>query len=178
MQNKHSWLAFVAVVVMVNAQAADDTLSSINIGELGKVQSQTILYKAMAERRDAQRKAEGQSLDDFLPNGTIPAGQPLAVQGEPLSEDSRLPVVAGITGSNQRLRATVLHRGTTFDTRVGSDLPGGFKVHQITLEGVVLSRGGKLYPLGFSNRQSSLEPSNSLRPASQPFNLPGQLPGQ
>lgn len=179
MPNKHHWMALAAVLAMANAHAADESLSSINIGELGRVQSQTILYKAKAERAEAQQKAEGSFPDSLLPAAGIPSGQTFTPPIESTHQESGLPVVKAITGSSQRLRATLLYSGgAEFDIAIGSKLPDGFSVHQLTLDGVVLSRGGKLYPLGFANRISSAGTTTGIRTGAQPFNLPGQLPGQ
>jgi type IV pilus biogenesis protein PilP len=179
MPNKRNWMALAAALAMANAHAADESLSSINIGELGRVQSQTILYKAMAERREAQQKAEVNISDSLPPAVEMPGGQTPTPPVETSSQESSLPVVKAITGSSQRLRATLLYSGgAEFDTTIGSKLPGGFSVHQLTLDGVVLSRRGQLYPLGFSNRISSAGSTTGIRTAAQPFNLPGQVPGQ
>lgn len=179
MPNKHRWMALAAVLALANAHAADESLSSINIGELGRVQSQTILYKAMAERREAQQKAQGDFPDSLLPAAVVPSGQTFTPPVEASPQESGLPVVKAITGSSQRLRATLLYSGgAEFDTAIGSKLPGGFSVHQLTLDGVVLSRGGQLYPLGFSNRISGAGSTTGIRTAAQPYNLPGQVPGQ
>jgi len=186
MRNKPIWHVFTALLVLtasmtsVTAHAAEEKLSGINVGELGRVQSDTILLKAKAERTKALREAgEGSDLDSFLPStGSFPSPQVPTPVSETPRQDSRLPVVQAITGSPQRLRANLLYSGGyEFNAGVGSELPDGYRVQQITLEGVVLSRKGERFPLGFSKRAPSSD-SVGAQTGARPFNLPGQLPGQ
>lgn len=187
MRNKPTWQFFTALLTLTAsmtsaiAHADEATLSGINVGELGRVQSDTILLKAKAERAKAQREAEGGSdLDSFLPStGSSPTLQVPNPLSEAPRQDSRLPVVRAITGSPQRLRANLLYSGGyEFDVAVGSELPDGYRVQQITLEGVVLTRKGERFPLGFSKRAPSSHSATGAQTATRPFNLPGQLPGQ
>lgn len=183
MRNKPIWQLFTALLALtsVTAHAAEETLSGINVGELGRVQSDTILLKAKAERAKALRDSkDGSDLDSSLPStGSFPTPQVPAPVSEAPRQNSRLPVVQAITGSPQRLRANLLYTGGyEFNAGVGSELPDGYRVHQITLEGVVLSRKGERFPLGFSKRAPSSDSATGGQTSTRPFNIPGQLPGQ
>ena len=94
-----------------------------------------------------------------------------------------LPVVKAIFGSAKRLRATLLYSsGFEVDADASArELPGGFRVANLTVDSVTLEREGKRYPLGFSNvppgsASSGNNPiSSSIPPASM---LPGLIQGQ
>lgn len=187
MRNKPFRQLFTALLILsasmtsITTHAADETLSGINVGELGRVQSDTILFKAKAERLKALREAEGgHDLDNYLPStGLHPTPQLPTTVSEAPRPASRLPVVRAITGSPQRLRANLLYSsGYEFNAGVGSELPDGYRVHQITLEGVVLSRKGERFPLGFSKRAPSSDSATGAQTGTPSFNLSGQLPGQ
>ena len=171
MRNNLSLLFLACWLPITSALAAVPDLSGINVGELGKVQSETILLKAQAERTNAQLEAHG-----ILPNAPQPVAQfpapgltPTMTATSPGLRQSALPVVKEISGSGQKLRASLIYAdGSEVDAKPGSELPNGFRVQQITLDGVVLSKEGKQYPLGFGNRVVS-QPQQSL---------PGLMPGQ
>ncbi|WP_374439838.1 type IV pilus biogenesis protein PilP [Pseudomonas panipatensis] len=190
MRNKHFWLAASICFVLTNAWADDASLSGISVGELGKVQSETILLKAKAERLKAERESNGEdtsSRTQQAPNGFPGAfmqqpTQPAAPSPSRASTEPDLPVVRAITGSSRRLQATLLFSsGYELDASAGKELPGGYRVSQITLDGVFLEREGKHYPLGFSDRPPSpaLQPlqQNSAVQQSLPA-LPGLVPAQ
>ena len=171
MRNNLSLLFLACWLPITSALAAVPDLSGINVGELGKVQSETILLKAQAERTNAQLEANG-----ILPNAPQPVAQfpapgltPTMTATSPGLRQSALPVVKEISGSGQKLRASLIYAdGSEVDAKPGRELPNGFRVQQITLDGVVLSKEGKQYPLGFGNRVVS-QPQQSL---------PGLMPGQ
>lgn len=133
---------------------ADD--SGISVGELSAVQSETYLLKAQAEREKARRSIDGESTTAAAP--IQPLYQP-QTDGPTYARPSvapglGLPVVRLISGSSQALRATLLYSGG-YEVEASAkypDLPGGYKLAKISLESVVISKAGKLYPLGFSNQ--------------------------
>lgn len=170
MRNNFSLILLTLWMPIAGAQTATD-LSAISVGELGKVQSETILLKAKAERAKAELEANGtlpsppQPVTQFPTVGLTPA----MTATSPGPRQSALPVVKEISGSGQKLRASLIYSdGSELDAKPGSELPNGFRVQQITLDGVVLTKEGKRYPLGFGNRVVS-QPQQSL---------PGLLPGQ
>ncbi|MCI1021417.1 type IV pilus biogenesis protein PilP [Pseudomonas putida] len=165
-----------------NAFAAPSDLSAISIGELGKIQSETILLKAKAERAKAEREVNGeatvspQTASSGLSN-PFPISQPmqhLPPESKPASHVD-LPVIKAITGTSQKMQAALLYSsGVEVDAFTGRELPGGYRVAQITLDGVTLESKGKRYPLGFSNQAPSaaIQPPALSQPASV---LPGML---
>ena len=167
--------------------AAENGVSGVNVGELAVVQSQTILFKAQAERAAAERSintedshSTAQPSTSFLPQGSLPP--PMSVIRATDSQQE-LPVVKAIFGSARRLRATLLYSsGFEVDADASArELPGGFRVANLTVDSVTLEREGKRYPLGFSNvppgsASSGNNPiSSSIPPASM---LPGLIQGQ
>ncbi|WP_448124456.1 hypothetical protein [Pseudomonas veronii] len=86
-------------------------------------------------------------------------------------------------GSARRLRATLLYSsGFEVDADASSrELPGGYRVANLTLDSVTLERDGKRFPLGFSNippgsASSSSNPVSSSIPSAS--TLPGFIQGQ
>lgn len=146
-----------------NALASETVLSGISVGELGKVQSEAILYKAKAERDKAQKEAE-----NVAGSSTIAAPftvdraptplTPIQPSAGPTSETEQLglPVIRSIGGSTRQLQAALLYSsGIEIDATPGRNLPGGFRVTAVTLEGVIVERRGVRYELGFSNQVPS-----------------------
>lgn len=172
----------IAAAFATNALATPSELSGISIGELGKVQSETILLKARAERAKAEREVNGESPASPQAAGTVlsnpfPAAQPMQYlpSESKTASGADLPVVKAITGSSQKMQAALLYsNGAEVDAVAGRELPGGYRVVQITLDGVTLESKGKRYPLGFSNQAPSA--ANQPPALSQPANvLPGLL---
>ena len=189
MRNNQFWLAACACLALSSAWAEEVSLSGISVGELGKVQSETILYKAQAERTKALRESRGEDTSSIQ---QVPSAFPGAFMQQPTqpaapapnraSSEPDLPVVRAITGSSRRLQATLLFSGGyELDANVGKELPGGYRVSQITLDGVLLERAGKRYPLGFSDRAptpvlQSLQQNTASQLATPA--LPGLVPVQ
>ena len=67
MRNK-SLLFFCSAIAIAPSLgwAAEGNLSGVNVGELAIVQSQTILYKAQAERAAAERSINGEAAQPCL----------------------------------------------------------------------------------------------------------------
>lgn len=181
MRNNAVGLLIVAAFA-TNAFATPSELSGISIGELGKVQSETILLKAKAERAKAEREMKGEPTPSVQPVSTgmsnpFPAPQPMQYlpSESKAAAKSDLPVVMAVTGSARRMQATLLYSsGIEVDALIGRELPGGYRVAQITLDGVTLERKGKRFPLGFSDQA----PSVAIQPPAltQPANaLPGMF---
>lgn len=136
----------------------------ITVGELSRVQSETILFKAQGERAKALREINGTSAQastapqtSYLPQPVVAPTSLVNGSGEQAGAIEQLPVVKLIYGTGTALRATLLYAGGfEIDASTASiDLPGGYRVASLTLDSVVLSRGGKRFPLGFSNRAPS-----------------------
>ncbi|GAC1038719.1 type IV pilus biogenesis protein PilP [Pseudomonas sp. No.117] len=177
----------------------------ITVGELSQVQSETILFKAQGERAKALREINGTSAQattpqpSYLPQPVVAPSSRVSGAAEQTGTVEQLPVVKLVYGGGKALRATLLYAGGfEIDASTAStDLPGGYRVASLTLDSVVLSRGGKRFPLGFSNRAPSypiatvatgqasvlpvtVTPMNSLPPtpvaAPTPIALPGATP--
>ena len=188
MRNKK--LQLICAVIALGSSvsfAAESNLAGVNVGELAIVQSQTILLKAQAERAQAQRSINGednhstaQSPASFVPQGLLP---PPITATRATDTQQELPVVKAIFGSARRLRATLLYSsGFEVDADASSrELPGGYRVANLTLDSVTLERDGKRFPLGFSNippgsASSSSNPVSSSIPSAT--SLPGLIQGQ
>lgn len=166
MRNKLSMILLTLWMPIAGAQT-DSELSAISVGELGRVQSETILFKAKAERAKAEREASTSLSEPQQAASGLPAPGPIATSA---ARQLALPVVKQISGSGQKLRATLLYSGgSEIDAQPGGELPEGFRVLQVTLDGVVLVRDGKRYPLVFGNQVGTSQTQ---------MGLPGLIPGQ
>ncbi|QLG94694.1 type IV pilus biogenesis protein PilP [Pseudomonas yamanorum] len=181
------WFSIIAFGAPLS-WANENTPSGVNVGELAIIQSQTILLNAKAERAKAERSITGedqnvaaQPTPALFPQVGFPPSTTSAARSTETQQD--VPVVKAVLGSGKRLRATLLYSGGfEVDADVSSkELPGGFRVATLTVENVTLERGGKRYPLGFSNQPpinvtTNKEPTPSV-PQFPPA-LPGLIPGQ
>ncbi|KTT49669.1 hypothetical protein SB11R_10030 [Pseudomonas oryzihabitans] len=161
----------------------------ITVGELSQVQSQTLLLEAMVKRAEAQQKLDHPNSPANAPAAALTYPAPTA-GSEPAAAE-QLPVVKLVYGNGKALHATLLFSGGyDVDATAGMDLPGGYRVTSVSLDSVVVSRNGKHYPLGFSNRAPSYPqsyasnaprfsvtavPMNPPAPAAPPTPIP--LPG-
>lgn len=138
----------ILAALLISACGAANAQS---VGELGKVQAETILYQAQAARAEAQAKAQAAG----------PAGT---------SMEGTLPVVRGVFGSGTQLFATFLYaNGSSVDARRGDRIPGDYVVASVSPTGVVLSRSGRSYPLGFSDLRPF--PLPAATPAADPSGI-------
>ncbi|SFY09054.1 type IV pilus biogenesis protein PilP [Azotobacter vinelandii] len=173
-------LAAMLMSFGLSSHAAEPQLSGIQVGELGRLQSETILFKAQAERAKAERsinqddspRPQAASNGNGFAGGaglpqlqTPPAAAPVRSTA-PASQD--LPVVRAITGSSRRLQATLLYSsGIEIEASTNTrELPGGYRIAHISLDGVILERSGKQYPLGFSNRAPTYISTQEVVPQS------------
>lgn len=148
-----SWLLGLLALASSYATASPPDFSGINVGELGKVQSETILYRAQAERAKAERDIGAAVTTSSTAVGGLEGltSQPTPILREP--GEPALPVVRTISGSSKKLQATLLFAGgIELDTTAGREIPGGYRVVQVSLDGVTVERKGKRYQLGFSNQ--------------------------
>lgn len=162
--------------------AAEKSVSGVDVGELAIVQSQTILLKAQAERAAAERSINGedshstaQSQSSFVPQGLLPP--PISVT-RATDTQQELPVVKAIFGSAKRLRATLLY-SSGFEVEADAsarELPGGYRVANLTVDSVTLELDGKRYPLGFSSVPPGSAPSGN-NPVSSSFPSASMQPG-
>lgn len=180
MQNKTLWVLCSAITLFSSlGWATEGNLAGVNVGELAIVQSQTILFKAQAERAKAEQSIQG----EVTRPSTANPFQPLSATLHGTDSQSDLPVVKAVFGSGKRLRATLLYSsGFEIDAdSTSQELPGGYRIVTLTIDNVVVERDGKRFPLGFSHRS----PTHSVdvnRPTSGSNQtlpiLPGLVPGQ
>ncbi|WP_073168547.1 type IV pilus biogenesis protein PilP [Pseudomonas asturiensis] len=156
MQSRSTLSLLVALVGYTSACLAAELSPStpINIGVLSEVQSETILLQARAEKAKAERSLNGDVTTTAVQ--TVPPYPPEAARSSADAgvADQPLPVVTMVSGSTRAPQATLLYSGG-FEIEantLGAELPGGYKLAKISLDGVVLTRAGKMYPLGFSSR--------------------------
>ena len=194
-------LAVTAPVIAAEAKSSDP--DGITVGELSRVQSETILYKAQGERAKALRElndggtqAKVATQPSYLPQPVVAPTSRVSGAVEQTGAVEQLPVVKLVYGTGTALHATLLYAGGfEIDASPAStDLPGGYRVANLTLDSVVLTRGGKRYPLGFSNRAPSypvataaagqasvlpvtVTPMNPVAPVPVPAPAPIALPG-
>lgn len=154
-------LTLAGPVLAAETKSSDP--DGITVGELSRVQSETILFKAQGERAKALREINGSSQAtpasplSYLPQPVPTQSARVSGDGNAASVAEQLPVVTLVYGAGKALHATLLYSsGFEIDASLAStDLPGGYRVASLTLDSVVLSRGGKRFPLGFSNRAPS-----------------------
>jgi len=162
---------------LLAAEAKSSAPDGITVGELSRVQSETILYKAQVERAKALRELNGDGAQAATATQPRYLPQPVATPGNRMNGATeqggaveQLPVVKLVYSAGQALHATLLYSGGfEIDASLAStDLPGGYRVASLSLDSVVLSKGGKRFPLGFSNRP----PSYPVAAAQQASPLP------
>jgi len=107
------------------------------VGELSKIQSETLIIKAKASREAAQADMNSKRRDSSgLPGG--PAG----------SGEGNIPVVKNVIG---QVASLLYSDNSTRDARLGDALPGGFKVTKVTIDKVEITSGKQVIQLGFSS---------------------------
>lgn len=153
-------LFFVALVLPAVVCAAES--STATVGDLSKVQSETIMFEAKAKRAEAKAKM----LENITKAGDDPQlNQPQAVVSVNAAD---LPTVTGISGAAGRLFATFRYgNGTTVTSKSGEQIPGGFQVAEVGIDRVVLTKGDRRIPLQFG----------VATPVAQPTQMPTQMPG-
>lgn len=150
-------LVLVLMLVAANANAQDGAPS---IGELSRVQAETILLKAKAEKAKAQSELSGD------------AGKASAAA---LNEPTVAPVVSRVYGAGERLKARFLYEGGSFtDEVVGALIPGDYRVVSITMERVIVERRGKRLELAFSGTPPVGPKLKESQPAQ--FTFPSMTP--
>jgi len=130
----------VPLVATITAFAADD-VAYPTVGDLSRVQGETIMFDAKAKRADAKAKMQ----ESVARAGDDPAMLNTQSQSVVASE---LPTVTGISGAKGRLFATFRYpNNTTTVARSGEVIPGGFTVAEVSLDRAVLTKGDRRIPL-------------------------------
>ena len=132
-----------------------------SVGELSAVQSETIMYEAKAKRAEAQAKM----LENNAKAGLDATGPTVITSSVTANE---LPTITGISGAAGRLYATFRYRnGTTVTAKSGDQISGGFRVAEVGIDRVVITRGDRRMPLQFGVATEPVE-----QPQAQPM-VPG-----
>ncbi|MDQ1090589.1 type IV pilus biogenesis protein PilP [Xanthomonas sacchari] len=158
-----AWLTLA--LMMANAQAQD---TSPTIGELSKIQAQTLVLKARALQAKAQSELTGDT------------GKASSVV---TTEPSVAPVVSRVYGVGEKLKARFLYEGGSFaDEVAGALIPGDYRVISISMERVVVERNGKRQELAFSGtppvgskQKEQSQPSPFTYPSMTPLPRAGGL---
>lgn len=136
------------------------------VGDLSRVQSDTILYEAKAKRAEAKGKMQEQLAktgDEQL--STQSAASPSVIASD-------LPTVTGSSGISGRLFATFLYGdGTTVTSKSGEQIPGGFLVSEVGIDRVALTKGDRRFVLKFGVANQPISPLGG----SLPISLPGSV---
>lgn len=105
-----------------------------NVGDLARIQAETVLIKAQAKREEAQAEL-------------------VARRQGGASADGSLPVLKSIYGTEKRLIATFIFPGSvTVEASEGDRIPGGYQVSRIFADAskVELAKGRNKFQVGFS----------------------------
>lgn len=148
-----TWLIALSSALLFMMQSgaahAEDT-----VGNLSKIQSETMLLKAKRDKASVQAE-----LDKSGAAGVAATGDE--------------PVVRNVYGVGGQMAASFLYSsGVTVEGKVGDTIIGGYKVVTITIDKVELSKGGKVFPVGFS-----ATPPVQSKPGSPGTNASPGMPG-
>jgi type IV pilus biogenesis protein PilP len=143
-------------------------LSAPTVGDLSRVQGQTIMYEAKAKRAEAKAKMQqndakaGDDLYGVSGSGLTQMAAPVVA--------SDLPTIIGISGAAGRLVATFRYpNGTSVASKSGMQIPGGYEVSEVGIDRVVITKGDRRIPLQFGVAAQQTQPA-----ASGQMMLPGQ----
>jgi type IV pilus biogenesis protein PilP len=161
----------VVGLLIITGQAVASELALPSVGELSAVQSETIMYEAKAKRAEAQAKMQENNL-----KAGIDISGPTAVASAVTAGE--LPTITGISGAAGRLYATFRYaNGTTVTAKSGDQIAGGFRVAEVGIDRVVITRGDRRMPLQFGVATEPPEPKGQAQAwGAVPF-MPPQ-PGQ
>lgn len=135
-------------------------LAQPTVGDLSKIQGETLILKAKVSREAAQAELDSRSR---------------AAGGYTPSDDTHLPVVKSVYGARNMLVATLIYpNGTTMEAKVGDTLNGGYKVSKIVVDRVELTKNKKVVQLGFSAMPptATAMPGPAMPGISQPYAPP------
>ena len=129
----NAWVAAMSLLVAAVAMPAmADEMQTV--GDLSRVQSETILLKAKVDRATAQAQLDAKTHT-----------------GSSINDDVDVPVVKAVYGVNHKLYATFLFaNGVSEDAKIGDEITGGFRVSMLTVDKVVLIKGHRHFNVGFS----------------------------
>lgn len=138
MQNKITnhgrLLMFLTVAIATGLSAAGFVHAEGTVGDLSRIQTETLLLKAKVNRATAQAELDSKSHAGVITSGDLDA-----------------PVVKNVYGVGGKMAATFLFStGITVEGKPGDTIVGGFKVVTVSIDKVELSKDKKIFPVGFS----------------------------
>lgn len=154
----------LAALWAVAALAQAEEAAYPTVGDLSRVQSETMMFEAKAKRAEAHARMTAGEMKAGIDTSNTP--------NQPSVTASELPTVTGISGAAGRLYATFRYpNGNTATAKSGESIPGGFKVAEVSLDRAVITRGDRRIPLQYGSA-----PTETAQPNMGQM-LPGQLPG-
>ncbi len=130
------------------------------VGDLSKIQGETMILKAKISRETALADLEARA----------------RAAGHTAEDNVNLPVVKSVYGVRDTLVATFLYpNGTTQEAKVGDTLNGGFKVTKVEVSRVELEKDKKVVQLGFSAIPVAVVPPTSAGLPGMPGMSPSYL---
>lgn len=149
---------FTVILVPLSLLVGPAVASEVpNVGDLARIQAETVLIKAQAKREEAQADLAARRQDGVSADGT-------------------LPVLKSIYGTERRLVATFIYPGNvTVEANEGDRIPGGYRVSKIVADTnkVELARGREKFQVGFSTQApTSHDLTSQAQPGAAPF-VPG-----
>lgn len=140
MRNK-AGVALIPLMVAAAFAQAEGT-----VGDLSRIQSETIILKAKVSRATAQSELDAKSR----------VGQ--------VNDDVDAPVVKSVYGVGRKLFASFLYsNGVAMDAKQGDTILGGYKVVTLTVDKVELGKGKRRFVVGFSATAPTPAPQSATQ---------------
>lgn len=151
-----------SALVVLMAAVPVACLAQATVGDLSKIQGDTLIIKAKVNRETAQAELDAR----------IRAG------GGGVPTDDVVPVVKSVYGAGNALVANFLYpNGTTLEARVGDTLNGGYKVAKIGVDKVELVKNKRSIQIGFSATPPAAAVAPAVTMPGAPMQMPQSLPG-
>ncbi|WP_440057904.1 type IV pilus biogenesis protein PilP [Pseudomonas fragariae (ex Marin et al. 2024)] len=173
MRVNKTWAVLLIAAVCPLFAIADESANAVSsgtIGDLQQVQSETVMLDAKVKRAEAKGKLR----DAMIKTGDdLQAASSTDSPVETSVIVTDLPTVIGISGAAGRLFATLRYpNGTTVSAKSGDQISGGYRVSQVGIDTVTLTRGDRRLPLQFGFATTPVQPARTGDTAA-----PGRLPG-
>ena len=160
MANRHhvSWFGLIVMGWLGYATAESQTPMADGlktVGDLARIQSETMVLRAQIDRASAEAELAGKT------------------NNVDMSQQANMPVVRAVYGAGGVMYATFLFvNGLTQDAKAGQVIKGGYKVVELSVDRVVLARGGHRFDAGFASSVSpqAIGTSNSMMLPGSPGN--------
>lgn len=128
MRNK-AGVALIPLIVAAAFAQAEGT-----VGDLSRINSETIILRAKVSRAMAQSELDAKSRAGQITDAVVD-----------------MPVVKSVYGVGRKLFANFLYsNGVAMDAKLGDTILGGYKVVTLTVDKVELAKGKKRFVVGYS----------------------------